>query len=441
MVLQEAVVAVVSATKMAPGDKKDDAEVDALTKLKTALNGVKKDNSILEGFPAADMLAVLQCVQRRWMKKLFAGRAREFLGILFISPSWLRAAQGDQALATAFTELFATEEVMLQRLTNPALEEAPKKAEGADELAVRRQAIEQAQSWRDKMEKELRGGMALMREFEFTFPNDTLGVKMDRATEAFTMFYDGMVKLDGLLSKASPEDRIAAILESFSSSDVEGLMHFLSTMYHCGSRSSQHLRIKFVSEKMLMLCPSFQAAATQKGWKLPDAYVPPMPPPAHPDSLPDLLVEPSVHAVMAEVSPGPKPVQPVIVWVDYNAKAYSRSTLHSDTSLTLIGMQDSPEKPAVWDQILGSIGDIIADPHFRLDVVICNRKHVPCLKEIALACDAEAKPAPMFIISTRDASEVPPTPPGIKLTYVTDWRVVETTARNEVSARQGKAGS
>lgn len=429
--LRDVVGTTVAATKLPEGDRRENGEQDAFANLRLALVAVKKDETALEGFSTDDMVAVLECVQRRSLRKVRQAQAKECLSMLFGNFAWVRAAQSQADLLAELKELYKDNTEMLEKFDAPLHEvgKSPGVEIGREETERRRQSIAQAISKKEQMEQELRGGLNLMAGFNYEFPVDPLGNKMDHATSAFVMFCDGITKLDGFATKVDADDKVLAVLETFQSSDWEGVMSFLVTMHKCNSRKSQHGRSKFVVEKLSQHCPSFKQVAERGTWDCPD-LVPSAPEPPPPPPPPD--VPPPPPAPVA-----PPACTPVVVWIDFKKKSYEGSSLFNYGGILVMGFQDNDKIPesATPEEYLGAITESIRDPTKRLDVVICNKKHMAKIGEILGTCQAVGRQPPLFVVSTRDPSSLPAAPGGSTVIAVSDWRDAELNAKQEVIRR------
>merc|ERR1712100_225128 len=91
------------------------------------------------------------------------------------------------------------------------LEAAPTVPQEDDTSASFDGAVEKPQG----IQEQLNFGFQIMKSFDWQFPHDPLGTKIDEATEGFTHFFDVLTLLTTTGGKASIGGDIASVLTGF----------------------------------------------------------------------------------------------------------------------------------------------------------------------------------------------------------------------------------
>jgi len=401
--------------------KRAEQESQAFEALRSGLIAARKDEAILDGFEEQQMCDALELIAKRGLeKKMLRGRAVECLKSAFGRPAWLRAAQSRPDLLAQLRELLAETSDLLAVLEAPApagdpvdiFEEAPK-AEAA--------LLEK----KPEVERLLTVGRTIMRQFDWQFPDDPLGTKLDQATQGFQSFFDGVTRLTTSTGKASLEVGVSEFLQSFQS-DWPGILQFSVSMYRSGKRNVYRSRIKFVVVKLREMAPGFGEVLANLEGGLPWPTTPCSSfagPPGEASSLlgaaaaaPATVASaasggtPSSAASLPSSAPPPPPPPPLrhgVVWIDFKASAYKSSFLADEASVELMGFHDdeAAQDYAPRERWLEYILERIEDPARRVAVVIMNRKHLQAVKDIRAFCAEGGHEPPKFLVCTRGRPE------------------------------------
>jgi len=92
-------------------------------------------------------------------------------------------------------------------------------------------------------------GRDTMRSFEWQFPCDPVGLKLDTATEGFRKYYVGVNRQLSSLRRNSKGNSSLTDEQFFGTRPLEavpGILNFLASMYSSGVRNSYRARIRYV---------------------------------------------------------------------------------------------------------------------------------------------------------------------------------------------------
>jgi len=282
-------------------------------------------------------------------------------------------------LLASLRELLAETPELLASLEVPAQEaepaevagEAPKEVAGTDR--------------RPEVERLLSAGRDVMRQFDWQFPDDPLGTKLDKATEGFQSFFDGVTRLTTPTGKASLDVEVCELLRSFQQ-EWPLILRFAVSMYRSGKRNAYRSRIKFVVVKLREMAPEFGEVVAQLEGGMPWPTTP----------CPS-FAEPAAPAESSSTT------RHGVVWIDFKSDAYKTSLLRDEASIELMGFHDDESAPdyAPRERWLEYILERAEDPTRRVAVVIMNRKHLQAVKDIRAFCAEGGHAPPKFVVCTR----------------------------------------
>mmetsp|Transcript_93691 Transcript_93691/g.297294 ORF Transcript_93691/g.297294 Transcript_93691/m.297294 type:complete len:372 (-) Transcript_93691:79-1194(-) len=212
------------------------------------------------------MADALELLAKTWReRRVLRGRVLECLRALLGHDAWLQAAQKRSGLCEALAEPLAESPELQARLHCPV--STPATGSSEPKRAPRRPSKE-AQAEVLGIRDALLGARDTMRGFDWQFPHDPKSTKLDTATEAFMVFYDGLTRLkivlrDGSRDGDNPGGPCAGdgVDLGVDDRDWPGVLRFLASMHSCGSRRTYRSRVKFVARRLEELSPGFADAA------------------------------------------------------------------------------------------------------------------------------------------------------------------------------------
>jgi len=399
-----------------PAHKREEAENDAFSELYTAFNSAKKDPALLDGNTAEAIAAVLELVVTvAARKRVLRKRGEDILKILLERPPWITAALGDAALLAKLRE-FASPAVGALLAPTLVKEEGEEEEDAKDD---RGEGLEEPEPGAPKDKKDpqerMKMGLEVMKKFDFTFPHDPLGTKMDEATKGFQGLFDGVTWCYAGWGKQLLGAEGLGPYEPY----WRGILTFVLTMYETPGRACYKGRIKFVVLKLAELSESFAEEMELYG-RMPWDPVPDAPPKETP-------------AALASCEPGP--VRPGVVWIDFRREAYTTSALRSQDNICLAGFHDDDTADSYQprEEWLGYILDRVEDPYSRVAVVILNKKHQQAVVDIRGHCAKSSCEPPKFVVVTRKGAEGQFGDWGISDRCITtDWKQVPAIVNQEM---------
>merc|ERR1712232_553690 len=164
-------------------------------RVKVGIVQCRKDSQALDGQSQERSQQVLFFLARRALKKKASkGQICGCLKILLGRAAWLCTAQQDGELLALLRQAFADNTEILCKL-----ESAPTEIQDDD-----RSASSEASSVKPLgIQEQLNYGFQIMKSFDWEFPRDPLGTKIDEATDGFKHFFDAVTLLTTSGGKAT----------------------------------------------------------------------------------------------------------------------------------------------------------------------------------------------------------------------------------------------
>jgi len=379
----------------------------------------KKDPTLFDGSPAEANEAVLgMIVTIAARKKLQRKRAEDVLKPLLERPPWIAVALGNAELLAELREFASLcgSEPMKALLEPPAPAPAPR-PEPAPGPEPDPPGPEPAPKDTKDPQERMNVGLEVMKSFDFRFPRDPLGTKLDDATRGFQSFFDGVTWCYAGWGKELLGTQGLGPYETYG----KGILDFCVSMYETPGRAAFKGRTKFVVLKLAELSPAF---AQEVRWYVDEHGRMPW------DPVPDAPSEepPTVSGM-------PKSVRLGVVWIDFKMEAYTTSTLNSQDNICFAGFHDddTAESYQPREEWLGHILDRVEDPYNRVAVVILNKRHQQALVDIRGHCAKCCCQPPVFVVVTRKGSEGQFRDWGISDRCITtDWKQVPGIVNLEI---------
>jgi len=218
---------------------------EAWAAVKTGIVVARKFEEALDAHTEEEMHQVLEFLVQRWAKKRASrGQVNECVRIVLARPRWLSEARRDEDLRASLREVLSGNPEMLEKLdgSGPGVLGTDGEPEGA--LCPALQRMEGPKKHLN-IKQQLLNGCKVMKKFEWEFPHDPLGTKLDEATGGFQSFFEGVTALTTTSGKASVDGDIDAVLAEFED-HWSGILRFLLSMHGSGVRITYTARIKFV---------------------------------------------------------------------------------------------------------------------------------------------------------------------------------------------------
>eukprot|EP00927_Polykrikos_kofoidii_P018913 TRINITY_DN18805_c0_g1_i1.p1 TRINITY_DN18805_c0_g1~~TRINITY_DN18805_c0_g1_i1.p1 ORF type:complete len:551 (+),score=112.84 TRINITY_DN18805_c0_g1_i1:158-1654(+) len=457
----------------APEHRRTDLSNEAWEVLRAGIVACKKDDGPLNAVANADVVVALDFLCRyAKMKKMLKGRIVECIKIALATETWtLAARKSSKDLKDALQETLGDSGADLLAKLETGEAEPEAAAAGTEEGGEAEAGAEPVKEKEPAMVM-MESGRDGMRDFSFEFPHDPLGTKLDEATAAFMVFYDGLSKLGtGHKFELLTADGVNPF-ENFQE-NFPDILNFLVSMAEAPSRGSYKSRVKYVVNRLQEYSPVFKEVVVQYGKPLPweaskggapteDAPTEETPTEETPteetpaeetpaeetlaeetpaDELPaeetpadetpaetapaeETPTDDIPAAETAAVASEPERVmRPVVVWIDFKSLAFTTSPLNKMEGILFRGFHDDEsaetyEDPKIWKQY---IVDRAGDSYNRVAVIILNFKYLSFVKEIEAHCRSWGWEVPEFVMVTRQRSPEL-TAGGIKPNMVTgDW--------------------
>jgi len=229
----------------------NDSDV-AWANLKSAIVSARRETEVFDVYSSEDMTYLIEFLLQRGQKRKAAkGQVLECLKVLLGRDKWLLHAHKDAALRDSLKEAFASNPPIIEKLDfGPAGMEPEEVIESARIIG----------SDGDKgldIKQQIANGLEAMAKFDWKFPHDPLGTKLDEATAGFQSLLDAITALTTVSGKASVDDDVTGTLSSVEL-EGENVMQFTLSMYHSGVRTTFKARIKFAINNLRAFIPSFR---------------------------------------------------------------------------------------------------------------------------------------------------------------------------------------
>lgn len=224
----------------------------AWANLKSAIVSARRETEVFDVYSSEDMTYLIEFLLQRGQKRVAKGQVLECLKVLLGRDKWLLHAHKDTVLRDSLKEAFTSNPAMIEKLDfGPA---------GMEPEVAHSESARVIGSDGDKgldIKQQIANGLEAMAKFDWKFPHDPLGTKLDEATAGFQSLHDAITSLTTVGGKASVGDDVIGTL---SSVELEGehVMQFILSMYHSGVRTAFKARIRFAINNLRSFIPSFR---------------------------------------------------------------------------------------------------------------------------------------------------------------------------------------
>lgn len=223
---------------------------EAWAALKTGILVARKDEEAFDARSEQEIRCVLEFLSKRGTKKKASrGQVVESLKIVLSRPAWLEGAtQGGEELRASLKDLLAGNDELVDKLYPPP---PPPEVQAVPDEVPEESCTTTSDREPPKITRasgikpQLRYGFGVMKQFNWEFPHDPLGTKLDDATEGFSNVHDAVTALTTNTGKASVGGDVAGVIAEFKE-EWSGILKFLLSMYNSGVRMTYSSRIKFV---------------------------------------------------------------------------------------------------------------------------------------------------------------------------------------------------